>query len=92
MVDRENRSTNGTPERIPNTPWKERQYEAHIGMPSGRTFPFFLGMYTRLVGLHRNVSSRKALMIVSILSRDIPSAVSDVPPSAMAPLLRYSFP
>jgi hypothetical protein len=35
MVDRGNRSTNGTTERIPNKPWKERQYEAHIGIPSG---------------------------------------------------------
>ena len=31
---------------------KERQYEAHIGIPSGRFFPFFLGMYVRRAGFH----------------------------------------
>jgi hypothetical protein len=25
---------------IPNFAWKERQYERHIGKPSGRFFPF----------------------------------------------------
>ena len=51
MVDRLPRSTNGTTERIPNTPWKERQYEAHIGIPKGRfLFVPGLGIQTRLVG------------------------------------------
>ena len=51
MVDRGNRSTNGTTDRIPNTPWKERQYEAHIGIPSGLNLPLAFGMYTRRAGL-----------------------------------------
>jgi hypothetical protein len=29
---------------IPNIVWRKRQYEGHIGIPSGRFFPFFLGM------------------------------------------------
>jgi len=29
---------------IPNIAWKERQYETHIGIPSGRIFPFDFGM------------------------------------------------
>jgi len=35
---------------IPNIAWKERQYEEHIGIPNGRFFPFFFGMYVRLAG------------------------------------------
>src|SRR5712691_6071397 len=37
---------------IPNIAWKERQYERHIGNPSGRIFPVFFGMYTRRAGSH----------------------------------------
>src|SRR5450759_4983379 len=35
---------------IPNIACKERQYERHIGMPSGRCFPFAFGMCTRRAG------------------------------------------
>jgi hypothetical protein len=37
---------------IPNIAWKERQYETHIGIPNGRFFPFFFGIYVRRAGSH----------------------------------------
>ncbi len=37
---------------IPNIACKERQYERHIGMPSGRFFPFFFGIEIRRAGSH----------------------------------------
>jgi hypothetical protein len=32
-------------------PWKERQYETHIGIPNGLTLLLLFGMYTLLAGL-----------------------------------------
>ena len=58
----------------------------HGGIPSGRFFPFFFGMYTRLAGDHRYDSERNAPMIVSIFASDMPSAVSLVTPGVIAPL------
>jgi hypothetical protein len=57
------------------------------GSPSGRSFPFFFGMYTRRAGLKRYRSCRIASMIWSIFSSDMPSAVSALAPGVMAPWL-----
>src|SRR5258708_579896 len=49
-----------------------------VGMPSGRVFPFFFGICTRLTGVHRNRSYLISSMMASIFCNDIPSAVSSV--------------
>jgi hypothetical protein len=59
----------------------------HDGKPSGRSFPFFFGMYTRRTGANRYRSPRIAAMISSILSSDMPSAVSSQAPGVIAPWL-----
>ncbi len=65
---------------IPNIACKERQYERHIGMPSGRFFPFFFGIDTRRAGSHSYRSEWSASMMASIFSSDMPSGVSSVTP------------
>jgi hypothetical protein len=78
------RSTHG----ISNIAWKEGECAAHIGMPSGRFFPFFFRIYTRRAGSHWYRSYRRASMRVSIFFSDMPSGVSSVTPCVMAPVLR----
>jgi hypothetical protein len=56
-------------------------------MPSGRSFPFFFGIQTRLAADHRYDSARRAPMILVILARDMPSTVSALTPGVIAPVL-----
>jgi hypothetical protein len=44
MEERRFRSTRRKTYGIPNIAWKERQCAAHIGIPSGLSFPLLLAM------------------------------------------------
>ena len=63
----------------------------HVGIPRGRFFPFFFGIYSRLAGFHWYFSSLRSSIILSIFWIDIPSTVSSVTPLVIAPLFGYNF-
>src|SRR5215468_1530432 len=59
----------------------------HDGMPSGRSLPFFFGIYTLRAGANRYRSNRIRSMISSICASDMPSAVPPAGPRRHRPLV-----
>jgi hypothetical protein len=58
------------------------------GSPSGRHVPEFFGRNVRQTGVQRERSSRKAVMLLSIFSRDLAATVAAVTPGGTAPCAR----